>query len=1604
MEAPAEALEILKARPETAPQFQNKFGYLPEGVDLPEAPPEALKILAANPDTAPQFKRKFGYVPAPAEAIDVLRSKPETSAQFKAKFGYLPDLDPTAGERGEAGLKDFTTGLIRLARTIPTTIIEAASRAQGKRKVEPQLLGYTSEGTPKYSKPYVADDYTAIEHVLPGKPKARSYDEATPEQTEFLPSIAKSAEELEEKMDGTIQAIKDSLPEAVKAARSGPIVTKDDEGKLDVHWENINVDVLSQLAAESIAYGGGVYKLAAALGGGATAAGAANSVLISAETVHDTRQKILVKLQKQGISGDEAQVLANKATERAIQIIAPVAFVTGRYGEGAAIATRSLSQVGRATGRGAASETAEEVVQTATPAIATGEAPKNEELAAAAILAPIAGGVQSGTISAAAAWDAHLKEKLAEAPTEGQEGQRESPSTEGPAAEERRAEPTEGPRERRSEEAQAKRAETESILQQYRATKADFEAGIAGQSDLDAIAEKALNMLYKDDLTGLQNFRAFEEYMQKNPDYSVMMLDLDDFKGLNTKYGHAGGDQVLVEVGKVLAAKGLEADVVPFRISKSGKGDEFVAAARSPEQLKTYGKAVQEVLDSTTLKVTNQKGEQVVHPSIGASYGVGKDEGAAEVALQADKDARKASGKRQGLRDSPAASGEALRAEGAPVADAAPAGSADLAAPAGMPAGQPEGSWVAADGTVEGRPATSEEIQAAKPNLPAEQRPSSTAYAGAPLDRAGEIIVNATHKLMDSLGIAKEGVEVVKQDPETKPGPMSLIWSPSKLVEKYPKLKKYVTWARELAFEIQEGLRNAFRNRLQKIDDVLKEGDIFGSLSDVYRQNKRTLKEIRLTEDLLGKRMTAAQMKDDFQARPAVIKAHMLMRATYDHAWTILSKTRELRGKLPVSYREGYLPHMFHNFFVIQENPLPNGAMGPPHTEIVGSGRTMAEAIAIGNQLKRLGGKGNIQIKNKQFKFPGEDVQAATVGDIEYFQMQRKLEKDFTFTLDEATEIMDALARRKGRSRFFGNLLERKGVQGWEQDLDWVDRRYFNMVARYAALDRFKSKAITSYEREFGKFEGDKKDLAKYVKDYINDINGTPTYIESMLNNGISDTWLGKFLGHYLGDRPILQLANGTANAVAIAKLGFLSPAAALVNASQLIGAYSLLGEKHFMLGNGLAMKAISGKGKGASTLRGILKQAGVDVDLGLESAAGYSSNAPLGKALNMTMIGFTSMEKYVRATTVLGAYRKALAGGASRQEAIEFAKATNRRVNFDYSIVDTPNFIRRSGPLGTVMFQFKKFPVKSLELMLSMKGAELARFWIPVFLVAGIYAFPGGEALKELIKAASSKNGYGGWDAELELKGWLANWAGDDPEKQKWARVAMSGVFSLEPIGVDISKRVGGSDFIPSRPSDFVGAGPSSLWRALQFMKQGEWGEALRAVATSPGNLFIALTQGRFSTSATDRDRPIAEVTPGDVLKKAIGFRPYEESKEMDVARLIKYEGERYRALQAEVVDRIIGTALEYGQTVAAAEAVPPSERKQIIAEAEERQKAEMADIMEDMKNHALVITEEQVENEIKNKNLTRSQRAFLNASDMIKARTSKIYRFAQGSDNAEE
>ncbi len=90
--------------------------------------------------------------------------------------------------------------------------------------------------------------------------------------------------------------------------------------------------------------------------------------------------------------------------------------------------------------------------------------------------------------------------------------------------------------------------------------------------------EKLQEISEKDYLTGLFNRRKFESLLEfeisratrHNRHFSVVMIDLDNFKYINDTYGHAIGDFVLKEVAHVLSQHTRQADI----LARIG-GDEF---------------------------------------------------------------------------------------------------------------------------------------------------------------------------------------------------------------------------------------------------------------------------------------------------------------------------------------------------------------------------------------------------------------------------------------------------------------------------------------------------------------------------------------------------------------------------------------------------------------------------------------------------------------------------------------------------------------------------------------------------------------------------------------------------------------------------------------------------------------------------------------------------------------------------------------------------------------------------------------------------------------------------------------------------------------------
>ena len=101
----------------------------------------------------------------------------------------------------------------------------------------------------------------------------------------------------------------------------------------------------------------------------------------------------------------------------------------------------------------------------------------------------------------------------------------------------------------------------------------------AAYKELETTNSRLKEFSFKDDVTGLYNRRFFSirleeeisRYRRFNHPVSVVLLDLDGFKDVNDRLGHAAGDEILRDIAQILLKHSRGINV----ISRYG-GDEFV--------------------------------------------------------------------------------------------------------------------------------------------------------------------------------------------------------------------------------------------------------------------------------------------------------------------------------------------------------------------------------------------------------------------------------------------------------------------------------------------------------------------------------------------------------------------------------------------------------------------------------------------------------------------------------------------------------------------------------------------------------------------------------------------------------------------------------------------------------------------------------------------------------------------------------------------------------------------------------------------------------------------------------------------------------------------
>lgn len=727
-----------------------------------------------------------------------------------------------------------------------------------------------------------------------------------------------------------------------------------------------------------------------------------------------------------------------------------------------------------------------------------------------------------------------------------------------------------------------------------------------------------------------------------------------------------------------------------------------------------------------------------------------------------------------------------------------------------------------------------------------------------------------------------------------------------RVIQAYKMVREAMRHAYKLANDVRQEVRTYSKNMSAAEVEKLRENKFVTILSEKKDGNQVLVsyKAPKIREQIatLTKAELEALKQDEnvqvISEKPLTTTSHVLPGAQGLARGGDFFEVEYREQKPPVGNKTGYLPHFFHEWFIMEKAVDPE--TGKEFQRMLGSGKTMREAVKKANELAKGLVKGEIIVQPKQFQFPGAAEQAALVGDKDYFKMVQKVADDLSISLGDANNFLSDKVHMKNRHRFVGNFMKRTGAKGFEKDLDWVLGHYFNMIGRYVALDPFKHEAVSRFERVYGKYDGRHEGEASYIRNYIDDVLGVPTQIEKDVNS-----WLEKHprlrarLGNYLGDRTALELAGNLTGLASALKLNFLNVASTMLQLTQFINLAGSINSYDY------AFQGLKRAFRPAMQDKLILHRSGIQSSLGIDNAAGYSK-AGVKRWIQYSTVSFRYADGLIRRASVLAAYQQALDQGKSQGEALQYAKEINQKANFEYAVDNAPDIFRRGGPVSQVMLQFQKFPIMQTEYMWDMfkhgSTGQKARFFVPYFFLAGIWGVPLIDLLGTLL------GGLLGADWEKEMKKATFEWASQGMLPQE-SKALVKWLWYGGIPGVDIASRVGIGGFGTTRmPQDvreglgrMFGVTGDTVYNAIRQISQGNSIEAVKAITPGVGNILQAVageTKGKRGRTQTRYEEGMSRVI------KALGFMPIEESVERDRDWIINTEKQRLRDKVAEAID----------------------------------------------------------------------------------------------------
>lgn len=589
-------------------------------------------------------------------------------------------------------------------------------------------------------------------------------------------------------------------------------------------------------------------------------------------------------------------------------------------------------------------------------------------------------------------------------------------------------------------------------------------------------------------------------------------------------------------------------------------------------------------------------------------------------------------------------------------------------------------------------------------------------------------------------------------------------------------------------------------------------------------------------------------------------------------------KVSYLAYNKPLTNMEGYMPHIFHGVLIVKKY---TDADGNVKSKVVGSADTIEKAVVKADAMQKEEG-GEFIIAPKEFSSEGEVENPLLLGDMDYFKLMESLSKGASLTLDEAREMTHATM--KGRHVYYGAKKHRKGAEGFEKNAIWAIQHHIDSSSRYVALDPFKQKAISFFERAFGDYNKDWTGEAAFCKGYIDSVLGKPSRLETLAND-----FLRLFPWFKNEARPARRMAGNLTGLTGVLKLG-ASLSSGFVNTLQLFNCVGYVGARKTAVGLKRALHP-NATDKKILVASGVSEESGLALDsighITAEGTALSKAGNVINSVNNFLMKPFTLAEKTIRKATILAAYYKAIGDGLSKGEAIQYAKDINRKVNFDYSVADAPRIFRalQGTVIGDMALQFQKYGIKEMEVIsdfLPVLGNTTTKqkleFFIPYLLLSGIWnAFPFEDALLSLLKL------LGFDDPEKEAKRAMMEWAGNNADRKALVNVANYGAGAI--VGVDISQRVGLKGVVPET-SNIVTGGPlgSTTVQLAKAVLNGDANGAMKAISPAAGNIYGAVAG--YNTDS--KGRKTVDYDTRDRIVRGLGFRTVKEANATDAQSIV--------------------------------------------------------------------------------------------------------------------